>query len=109
MSRNTTRARTGSDRSSLYDNITNKIIGELDAGRVPWVQPWGTAAAKAPLTMPRIRTPDRLQMEGPVTTPALSWLILPIRSSMRCCGMRHRIGPYPISPPGMPVAPKSCC
>jgi membrane-bound serine protease (ClpP class) len=27
--------------------ITSKIIGELEAGRVPWVQPWGTAAAKA--------------------------------------------------------------
>ncbi len=53
MSKNTTRARTGSDRSSLYDNITNKIIGELEAGRVPWVQPWGTAAAKAPLAMPK--------------------------------------------------------
>src|SRR2546423_13287865 len=53
MSRNTTRARTGSDRSSLYDDITNKIIGELEAGRVPWVQPWGTAAAKAPLAMPK--------------------------------------------------------
>ena len=53
MSRNTARARTGSDRSSLYDDITNKIIGELEAGRVPWVQPWGTAAAKAPLAMPR--------------------------------------------------------
>lgn len=52
MSRNTARARTGSDRSSLYDDITNKIIGELEAGRVPWVQPWGTAA-KAPLAMPR--------------------------------------------------------
>ncbi len=52
MSRNTARARTGSDRSSLYDDITNKIIGELAAGRVPWVQPWGTAAAKAPLAMP---------------------------------------------------------
>lgn len=53
MSRNTARARTGSDRSSLYDDITNKIIGELEAGRMPWVQPWGTAAAKAPLAMPR--------------------------------------------------------
>ena len=21
--------------------LTNKIIGELEAGRVPWVQPWG--------------------------------------------------------------------
>ncbi|MGF7163549.1 antirestriction protein ArdC [Rhodoligotrophos appendicifer] len=53
MSKNTTRARTGTDRSSLYDDITNKIIGELEAGRVPWVQPWSTAAAKAPLAMPR--------------------------------------------------------
>lgn len=53
MSRNTARARTGSDRSSLYDDITNKIIVELEAGRVPWVQPWGTAAAKAPLAMPK--------------------------------------------------------
>ena len=41
------------DRTSLYDEITTKIIGELEAGRVPWVQPWGTAAAKAPLAMPK--------------------------------------------------------
>ncbi len=53
MSRTTARARTGSDRTSLYDDITGKIIAELEAGRVPWVQPWGTAAAKAPLAMPR--------------------------------------------------------
>ncbi len=39
------------DRTSLYDDITHKIIAELEAGRVPWVQPWGTAA-KAPLAMP---------------------------------------------------------
>lgn len=45
--------RPGSDRTSLYDDITNKIIGELEAGRFPWVQPWGTAKAKAPLAMPR--------------------------------------------------------
>src|SRR3546814_3397504 len=53
MSRNTAHARAGSDRTSLYDDITGKIIAELEAGRVPWVQPWGTAAAKAPLAMPR--------------------------------------------------------
>lgn len=47
------RARTGQDRATLYDEITDKIIAELEAGRVPWVQPWGTAAAKAPLSMPR--------------------------------------------------------
>jgi antirestriction protein ArdC len=53
MSRHTYRARAGEDRASLYDEITNKIIAELEAGRVPWVQPWGTAAAKAPLAMPQ--------------------------------------------------------
>jgi antirestriction protein ArdC len=41
------------DRTNLYSEITDKIIAELEAGRVPWVQPWGTAAAKAPLAMPQ--------------------------------------------------------
>ncbi|SDP02761.1 Antirestriction protein ArdC [Lutimaribacter pacificus] len=39
-------------RTSLYDDITDKIIAELEEGRLPWVQPWGTAAAQAPLAMP---------------------------------------------------------
>jgi len=52
MSRHDRNDRSGADRTSLYDDITNKIIAELEAGRVPWVQPWGTAAAKAPLAMP---------------------------------------------------------
>lgn len=52
MSRHGRNARAGTDRASLYDDITNRIIAELEAGRVPWVQPWGTAAAKAPLAMP---------------------------------------------------------
>ncbi|MET4260934.1 antirestriction protein ArdC [Bradyrhizobium sp. S3.12.5] len=53
MSRHYPRARAGEDRASLYDDITNKIIAELEAGRVPWVQPWGTAAAKAALALPK--------------------------------------------------------
>jgi antirestriction protein ArdC len=53
MSRCDRTARSGSGRTSLYDEITNKIIAELEAGSVPWVQPWGTAAAKAPLAMPK--------------------------------------------------------
>lgn len=53
MSSKTATARPGQNRVSLYDEITDKIIAELEAGRLPWVQPWGTAAAKAPLTMPR--------------------------------------------------------
>jgi len=40
-------------RANLYQEITTEIIAELEAGRVPWVQPWGTAAAKAPLAMPK--------------------------------------------------------
>ncbi len=53
MSRKTISARTGSDRASLYDEITRKIIAELEAGRAPWVQPWGTKAVNAPLAMPK--------------------------------------------------------
>ena len=40
-------------RSNLYDGITGKIIAELEEGRLPWVQPWGTAATKASLSMPK--------------------------------------------------------
>ena len=53
MSRSAARARTGHDRTSLYSEITDKIIAELEAGRVPWVQPWGTSVAKAPIAMPK--------------------------------------------------------
>lgn len=52
MSRSKSPSRSTKNRTNLYDEITNKIIGELEAGRVPWVQPWGTSAAKAPLAMP---------------------------------------------------------
>ena len=53
MSRYDRSAHTGSDRANLYDEITGKIIAELEAGRIPWVQPWGTSAAKAPLGLPQ--------------------------------------------------------
>jgi antirestriction protein ArdC len=35
-------------RISLYDEVTRRIISELEAGRFPWVQPWGKAGASAP-------------------------------------------------------------
>jgi antirestriction protein ArdC len=40
MSHAAVRARTGRDRTNLYQEITDKIIAELEAGRLPWVQPW---------------------------------------------------------------------
>jgi antirestriction protein ArdC len=34
-------SRSGEPRGSLYDSVTNRIIAELEEGRLPWVQPWG--------------------------------------------------------------------
>lgn len=44
-----------SDRTSLYQEITDKIVADLEQGRVPWVQPWlsETAGVSAPLGLPR--------------------------------------------------------
>ncbi|SIT15169.1 ArdC family protein [Paracoccus saliphilus] len=53
MTRQKRAIRTGSSRSNLYGDITDKIIAELEEGRLPWAQPWGTGAAKAPLAMPK--------------------------------------------------------
>ncbi len=52
MPNSAARAR-GLDRASLYQEITDKIIAELEAGRVPWVQPWGRTGATAPLGVPK--------------------------------------------------------
>jgi len=35
-------------RTNLYDEVTARIITELEAGRVPWVQPWGRPGGTAP-------------------------------------------------------------
>src|SRR3546814_16628393 len=32
------------NRASLYDEVTARIVSELEAGRLPWVQPWGASA-----------------------------------------------------------------
>ena len=53
MSRSAAPARSETNRTSLYDEITTRIIAELEVGRVPWVQPWGTAAAQAALALPQ--------------------------------------------------------
>lgn len=43
----------GSTRTNLYDEITGKIIAELEEGRLPWVQPWGRSTTQAPLGLPQ--------------------------------------------------------
>jgi antirestriction protein ArdC len=46
------RSRLRADRVSLYDDITDKIIADLEVGRVPWVQPWRGSTAGTPLGLP---------------------------------------------------------
>lgn len=59
MSRQNRKSGARRNRTNLYSEITEKIIAELEAGRVPWVQPWGTSAAKAPLGLPKNASTDR--------------------------------------------------
>ena len=40
-------------RSNTYQDINSKIITELEAGRLPWVQPWGSSGVPASLGIPR--------------------------------------------------------
>ncbi|MGH6616683.1 ArdC family protein [Sphingomonas sp.] len=42
--------RTENHRQSLYAEVTSRVIAELEAGRLPWVQPWDDAACGC--TMP---------------------------------------------------------
>ena len=37
----------------LYDEVTARIVAELEAGRVPWVQPWGRSDAPVALGLPK--------------------------------------------------------
>ncbi|KAB2751877.1 DUF1738 domain-containing protein [Brucella anthropi] len=46
-------SRTSTNRTNLYDDITSKIITELEQGRLPWVQPWGKSPNTAPLGLPK--------------------------------------------------------
>ena len=36
------------DRANLHDEVTARIIAELEAGRLPWVQPWGRTDTTGP-------------------------------------------------------------
>jgi antirestriction protein ArdC len=35
-------------RVNLYDEVTGRIISELEAGRLPWVQPWDASGGTGP-------------------------------------------------------------
>lgn len=52
MGRGTKGAASAGERAGLYAEITARIVAELEAGRLPWVQPWGRSRT-APLGLPR--------------------------------------------------------
>jgi len=41
-------AASASTHTNLYDEVTRRIIAELEEGRFPWVQPWGRVGGTAP-------------------------------------------------------------
>lgn len=54
MPRSSSRSdRPAPERANLYDEITSHIVAELEAGRLLWVEPWGSSGVSAPLSMPR--------------------------------------------------------
>ncbi|MDO7843584.1 ArdC family protein [Sphingomonas immobilis] len=45
-------------RGDLYDTVTRRVVADLEAGRVPWVQPWGRVGGAA-AGLPRNAATDR--------------------------------------------------
>lgn len=41
------------DRTNLYQDITDKIIAQLEAGILPWIQPWGHSNGGTELGLPQ--------------------------------------------------------
>jgi len=58
MSHAPARRSTG-DRANLYSEITDRIIAELEAGRLPWVQPWGSDQTRTTVGLPRNASTSR--------------------------------------------------
>lgn len=40
-------------RASLYEEVTSRIISELEQGIVPWVRPWGSGKGASAISLPR--------------------------------------------------------
>ena len=48
LARAEARAGSAEPRASLYDEVTARIVAELEAGRFPWVQPWDSVRLPPP-------------------------------------------------------------
>lgn len=65
MSRHNSKSGARHDGTNFYSEIADRIIADLEAGRVSCAQPWGTSMGTAPLGL-RTTTPpianSRLKM-----------------------------------------------
>jgi len=53
MSNNSRRKHAERPRASLYEEVTARIVADLEAGTFPWARPWGAGPHNAPLGLPR--------------------------------------------------------
>ncbi|MES5482653.1 zincin-like metallopeptidase domain-containing protein [Bradyrhizobium sp. INPA03-11B] len=53
MSRRFTRNHASKAKPSLYEEVTARIIADLEAGTFPWAQPWAAGSSDARLGLPR--------------------------------------------------------
>jgi antirestriction protein ArdC len=53
MSKGSHRVRAEKPRTTLYEEVTARIVADLEAGTFPWVQPWGAGPQNAALGLPR--------------------------------------------------------
>ena len=49
--------RTDTNRASLYAEVTSRVFAELEAGRLPWVQPASAGGTVGPLLPPTSAIP----------------------------------------------------
>jgi antirestriction protein ArdC len=104
MSKYSEHVRAGESRTNLYDEITAKIVGQLEARRVPWVQSWGTAAAKVPLVYADRLIPDdehKRAAETGENAQAIPFLKrFTVFNTDQCSGLSDEIAT--VAPPPMP-------
>jgi antirestriction protein ArdC len=81
-------------RASLYDEVTDRIIAELEAGRLPCVERRGKAGATGP-GLPRNATTGRRYWGVSSLRPAFEGLL----SSKRTVRMTRRVVLPACSPP----------
>jgi antirestriction protein ArdC len=53
MSKGSHRVRVEKPRASLYEEVTARIVADLEGGTFPWAQPWGAGPQNAALGLPR--------------------------------------------------------